>query len=439
MMKLGHDASSDSGLKLRLTALFRSVGLWHSLIMSAAMIFAGGLDYIVNVIAGRWLAPIEYGVFVSIAAILQVMLYLSIGIRNVVAFYSAELSVRDNSLNRVGAFVQRAWRWAWRWGLLTTAVMAIASPALARVLQLSNPWPLWAACLAAFLLFLRPITDGALQGLQLFGGLGAVQVTQAALRLGFAAALIWLGFQSTGAIIALPLGSVVALFVALWFLRPYFRERGEAHRGISVHYSAHTMLGLAAFGLMTNLDALFVKRFFSPHVAGDYGAVVTLAKISLFLPVAMGMVLFPKATQRQASGRDARPILRLALCAAVLPGLVLTVVYFLFPGVLVKTIFSDAYGNPGVVLGLANLAASLYAGVNIWLNFALSQERPAFIYAEIAVLACQALGMMVFGRENLVYMTLVMVSAGAIGNVLGFITTWSTVPRPKAAAAFVAQ
>jgi O-antigen/teichoic acid export membrane protein len=260
--------TSGKDLMSRLGKLWRSVGLRHGVIMSGAMILSGGLDYVVNVLAGRWLQPTEYGVFVSVAAILQVMLYLSIGIRNVVAYYSAELSAQDRSLNRVGAFVQRAWRWAWRWGLLTTALMALVSPPVARLLQLPSPWPLWAACLAVFLLFLRPITDGALQGMQHFRGLGLVQVTQAVTRLGFAAALILLGFQSTGAIVALPLASLLALSVALWLLRPRFQDRGGADRAVSAHYSIHTLMGMACFALLSNLDALFVKRFFSPQVAG---------------------------------------------------------------------------------------------------------------------------------------------------------------------------
>jgi len=430
---------SKTDFKSRMTGLLRSVGLRQGILLSAAMIFAGGLDYVVNVLAGRWLAPDEYGVFVSVAAILQVMLYMSIAIRNVVAFYTAELSVQDESLVRVGAFVQRAWRWAWRWGLLTTALLVIVSPPVARILQLPNAWPLWAASLGVFLLFLRPVTDGALQGMQYFGGLGIVQIIQAALRLVFAAALILLGFQATGAIAALPLASVVALLMGLWLLRPRFKDRGGLDRAVSAHYSVHTLLGMAGFALMTNMDALFVKRSFSPQVAGNYGVVVTLAKISLFLPISLGMVLFPKATQRQASGRDSRPILLLALAAAVLPGLGLSAIFFAFPGVLTKAIFTGAYGNPGIVLGLANLAASLFAGLNIWLNFALSQERPGFIYAILGALFWQALGMYLFGRGSLVHMTMVMVSAGVVGNLAGFLTTWTTVPRPKTAAAVAAR
>jgi len=430
----------EKGKTFRLLKLWRSEGFRHGLILSAAMILAGALDYVVNVLAGRWLVPIEYGIFVSIAAILQVVLYVSIAIRNVVAFYSAELSVQADSKIRLGAFVRRAWRWGWQWGLVAMAVMALASPPLARLLQLPNFWSLWAASLMVFVLFLRPITDGALQGMQAFTGLGLVQVTQAFARLVLAVALIWMGWQAIGAIIALPLAGAVALLLALWFLRPQFKSSREGSgQPLSWHYSIHTLVGLAGFGLLTNLDALFVKRFFNPHVAGNYGPVVTLAKITLFLPLAMGMVLFPKATQRQATGRDARPILLLALAAAVLPGLVLSTICFLFPGPLVKAIFTNAYDNPGIVLGLANLAASLYAGLNIWLNYALSRERPSFIYAIVGILFWQGLGMYLFGRDNLVYMTSIMVSAGAIGNLAGFVMTWSTAPKPKAAAVLVAD
>ena len=162
---------------------------------------------------------------------------------------------------------------------------------------------------------------------------------------------------------------------------------------------------------------------------------VTLAKVSLFLPLAMGIILLPKAAQRRAAGRDARPILLLALAGALAPGLFLTIFYFLFPGWLVSIIFTDAYANPGIVLGLASLAASLYAGLNIWLNYALALERSAFIFALVGVLLWQGVGMFLFGRESLVHMTLVMVSAGVMGNLAGFITTWYIVRTTTAVGA----
>jgi hypothetical protein len=84
-------------------------------------------------------------------------------------------------------------------------------------------------------------------------------------------------------------------------------------------------------------------------------------------------------------------------------------------------------------LGLVNLAASLHAGLNIWLNYSLSLERPGLVYAVVAVLCWQGLGMFLLGRDNLLHMALVMVSAGVLANIAGFAMTWYIVPRPRAA------
>ena len=419
-------------MKERLRALWGSPGVRRSLILAVAMVLAGGLDYGLNVLTGRWLPPSEYGVFVAVAAILQVLVYLTNAIRNVVAFYAAEIGASTGARASVGAFLYRAWNWGWRWGLAGSLLMAALSPALGRTLRLPSTWPLWAACPAVLLFFTRTVTDGALQGVQAFAGFGLVQVSQAFFRLVIAAVLIRLGYEASGAIVALPIACVLSLAIGLWLLRPYFRDRHTSHeRPVSWHYSAYTLLGLAVFAVLTNMDAIFVKRFFDPQIAGNYAPVVTLAKVCLFLPLAMSIVLFPKVTQRSVAGRNPRPILLLALAGTLLPGLLLCAIFFLMPGQLVKLVFTGAYADPGIVLGLATLATTLYAGLNIWLNYALSLERPVFVYALAGVLLWQAAGMLLFGRENLVSMTSIMVSAGLIGNLAGLVTTWSVAPKAE--------
>ncbi len=420
-------------------ALLRTPGARQGLTMGISMVLAGGLDYAVNVVAGRWLTPIDFGVFVSVTALLQVLLALTIAIRLVVALHTAELSVPGRPPERAGAFVRRAWRWSRRWGLLATGLAALLSPVLAGPLQIPNAWPLWAASFMVVMLFMREAGYGALQGIQSFARLGSVQVFQSALRLGFATALIGLGWRATGAILAQPLACLAGVSLIAWWLRPQLREREPSDEKVSWHYSASTVLGLAVFGVLTNLDALFVKRYYDPAIAGNYGPVVTLERISLFLPWAVGFVLFPKVAQRRAAGRDPRPVLLLSLAAALAPGLGVTALCFLFPGPLVKAIFTKAYADPGVVLGLATLAATFYAGAHIWLNYALSLKRKVFIYALAGVLLLQGLSMYFVGRHDLVRMAMVMAASGALGNVAGFATTWFLVPRPAVPAAGLAE
>lgn len=410
-------------MRANVQLLARSAGARHGLIMAGATVIAGGFDYLVLVVAVTLLGPAESIVYLAVMALLQVMVHATNVIRNVVAFYTAELSAQPHAISHIGAFLQRGWRWGWRWGIIATAIMALLSPLLAQLLRINSPWPLLAGSLALLLLFLRPVTDGALQGIQHFVGLGSVQITQALLRLVLTITLIWLGWQSPGAVVSLPLASAGALLLALWLLRPYFGITGgtEGVQPVSWHYSATTLVGLLAFALLVNVDAMMVKRFFTEQVAGNYSPIITLGKMNLFVPLGIGLVLFPKATQRQASGRDARPVLLLALAVTLLPGFFLTFVYFLVPGLIVETIFTDAYADPGIVLGLVGLATTLFAGVNIWLNYALAQAQRTFVYALAAVVLFQIAAIVLF-HDTFHQIALILVAAGLAGNAAGVLT-----------------
>lgn len=411
-------------LRGRLQTLTSSKSAWQSGFMAVAMIVAGGFDYVVNIVAGRRLAPTEFFVFVTVTALLQIAVQATNVIRNVVAFYTAESTVFADANERVGNILNRSWRWAWRWGLIATVFMALSAQLLARILRIDSPQPLWAASFALLLLFLRPVTDGTLQGVQNFFGLGSVQILQSAMRLLFAVALLQLGWQATGALLALPLGSTLALVLAAILLRGYFQasETEQLARPISWRYSAYTLAGLLAFAIMVNIDPIIVRLFFGDAAAEAYAPVVTLGKMNLFIPLGIGLVLFPKATQRYAAARDPRPVLFLALAATLLPGLVLTALYWAFPGWIVTTVFGDAYADPGSLLGLVGLATTLYAGVNIWVNYALSLERHRFVIILMGIVALQVGGMALFHAE-LESIALVMIVAGALGNIAGMVMT----------------
>ena len=392
--------------------------------MAGAMVVAGGFDALVSVVAGRMLVKEQFAVFIAVVALIQVMVNVTNVIRTVVAYYTAEFSAEKEGDARVNAFFFRSWNWAWRWGSVATLGMLLLSPFLARFMKIDTPWPLIAAGLALLMLFVRPVTDGTLQGIQNFLGLSIVQVLQSALRLLFAVVLILLGLEAFGALLALPLATTTALLMAIWFLRDLFKNQVKniTVPSVSLRYSLFTLIGLGSYALLINLDAIAVKRFFSEAVAGDYGTVVTLGKINLFATLGIGMVLFPKATQRQALGKDSRPVLALALAATIGVGLVLTIFYFLASETLVTFIFSGSYNDPGVLLGLVGIATTLYAAISIWLNYALSLQTQSFILG-LAILVLFVIGAMFIYHPSTVAIASIMIGAGLAGNILGAVTT----------------
>ena len=153
-------------------------GAFQGAVMAGAMVVAGGFDALVNILSGRLLGKEQFAVFVAVTAVLQIVVHLTNVIRNVTAYYTAELTVQPDSTPAIQTFLRRNWRWAWRWGLVATAAALLVSPSIARFMHIDSPWPLFAASFALLMLFVRPVTDGTLQGIQQFIGLGTVQVLQ---------------------------------------------------------------------------------------------------------------------------------------------------------------------------------------------------------------------------------------------------------------------
>lgn len=403
----------------RMRAVARSSDALDGVVMAGASLLSGGFAYLVLVAAGLLLDDAAALAFLAVMNLLKIAEQVTWVIRNVVAYYTAELAIEPQSLPRIGAFLRNRWRWAWLWGGITAVAFALLSPLIQQMINVNSTWALLAAAAALLLLFVRPVTDGTLQGSQNFWGLGAVIVIQEGLRFVLTIGLILLGLNLAGAVLALPVASSIALAVALWILRPYFQAPKMANaQKVSLPYSLLTLVGLFSFALLVYSDAILVNRLFAAATAVLYTPVNILARMNLFVPLAIGMVLFPKATQKHNLGQDARPYLLLALAATLLPGLLLTAVYFLFPAFIVALVFRGQYADPGSLLGWVGLATTLFAGVNIWLNYALATERRPYIFG-LAVIALLQIGAFLFWVQGLDAVALVMVFAGLLGNLMG--------------------
>lgn len=403
----------------RVRSIARSSDALDGVVMAGASLISGGFAYLVLVAAGLLLDEAAAIAFLAVMNLLKIAEQMTWVIRNVVAFYTAELALETNAVSAIGAFLRGRWRWAWLWGGITAVAFALLTPLIRQIINVDSTWALLAAAAALLLLFVRPVTDGTLQGSQNFWGLGSVLVMQEVVRFGLTIALILIGLNLAGAVFALPLASSIALGLAYWLLRPYFHAPKVNHiQKVSLPYSMLTLVGLFSFALLVYSDAILVNRLFTQATAVLYTPVNILARMNLFVPLAIGMVLFPKATQKQSLGRDARPYLLLALAATLIPGLGLTAVYFLLPALIVDIVFQGQYADPGTLLGWVGLATTLFAGVNIWLNYALALERRPYVLALAAIAIGQTAAILVW-VTGLGDVAFVMVLSGLIGNLLG--------------------
>lgn len=376
-------AAATSLLTQRLQAIPANVR--QSLLFIAATTLAFGLDYLFNLAAGRMLPPAEFGIVVSLAGVGQVLVVASRVVQTITTRYVSRFLSHNSGLGRIVSFFRTSFRSAAIAGAGATAVLILLSWPLADFLQIDDVRPVLALAAATWLMAVRPVVGGTLQGQQRFLPLGVIQIVQAGGRLLLAVGLISLGLGAFGAMAALPVSSLLALLFGLWVLRDFRRLQPQMDDTVTalpelLRYSAYTAAGLIGFALLINMDAILVKRFFDPVAAGNYATAVTLGKVIQFFPVAIIMILFPKAARRRAENRDTRAVLLPAL--AIVGGLcgLVALGYFLVPDLLISLIFGPAYALPPNVLGLIGVAMLLLSLANVWLNYYLSVERTRFVF-----------------------------------------------------------
>lgn len=366
-------------LKTRLSNTSTQQGM--ALFVAANLAYV--IDYFFSFATGRLLDPAQFSIFVSLAGLSNVMTVGSRVIQTVVARYVVRFEADRGGNEPLAAFFQKVWRSAWLWGTAVMLGLIVLSWPIAAWLQIDDVRVVIALASTAVLLIVRPVLGGGLQGLQQFAPLGVVQIVQAGFRLVVGVALILLGWGVLGAMVALPLGSLMALLYGLSALDRRVWQKTTVSHGVTIpelfRYSAYTAVGLLSYAVLVNMDAVLVRRFFDADVAGNYGAAITLGKIVQFMPTAIVMLLFPKAARRQAAKQDPANVLLPAfgavfvLCAAVVT------IYIAFTDQIVRLTVGTQYEVDSVVLGLLGVGLMLLALVNVWLFYFLSIDQTDYI------------------------------------------------------------
>ena len=428
--------ATPGSLLPRLLALLTGPGLRQSVVMFVATSLANLLDYGYNVAMGRMLSAGGYGVLVALQALLQIVSVSLVVVRTVTARYAAEFMTRGQ-MARAGVFFRGALRAMALWGLAATFLVGAFSGPFAGLLQIPSAVSVLVVAAALLPMMLKPVAEGALQGLQRFAALGTIQIAHAAFRLLLGVLLVKLGLDAVGALAALPVGTVGTVALGLLLLGGILWQRADTPHKVApanlTRYTGATMVALVSFAILVNMDALVVKHYFSPVKAGHYSMAVTLGKIVIFLPAAFAVVLFPKSAERHVQRRDSSRLLRLSLAATLLLCAGLAVAYFAAPDLILSIVFDVENPFSGPVMGLVSLAMTGYALVNVWLNYFLSVERTGFVYIMPIAVVVQFALLALFHASLVHVATLVMLTSAGLLIVAEIWFYLEKIHRPQSA------
>ena len=354
-----------------------------SSIMLVSMLVSNLCFFIFHVYMSRSLGPGSYGIVVSFLSISFIVSLPATTIQTVVAKYASNFKV-GNQFKKIDFLYHASLRKVGICGLVGLGIFSLASSYVKSFLHVPSILPVLVLGLALFLSLIVPVGRGILQGLQRFGYLGTNLSAEAIFRLVFGFVLVWVGMGVLGATGGIALGFLMAFLLAFLPLRLFLGKRSLSEVKLDsreIHgYFVPVFLALLCFAILTNLDVILVKHFFSSTEAGHYSVLAVTGRALLSVALALSMAMFPKVSQLHLREENPSSTLRKSLLICFLACIAGILICFAVPDFIIVTIFGQEYLPISSLLRIFPVAITPLVLSNTLIHYHLARHSTGFLY-----------------------------------------------------------
>jgi len=338
------------------------------------------LGYLFHFYAGRNLGPSDYGIFGSLLSLIYIIAMPLTAIQTTITKFVADFKAKGE-YEKISYLLKGSLRKLFLIGILITIFYLILSPVIASFLKIETLMPVM--LLGAFLFFalLIPITRGFLQGMQRFKQLGLSFILEGIAKFGFGLLLIPTFLRVNGAIISFILAYTFPFILTLYFLRRTYWNTKEKFNTKEIYkYSFPVILMLISLTGFYTIDIILVKHFLSSIEAGYYAALTLIGKIIFFGSMSISMVMVPKIADLYAKKKNTIRLMLKSLGIVGLFGFIITLIYFLFPELIIGMLFGSEYLEITKYIGFFAIFISVFSLVYVLGFYNISLNRSKFIY-----------------------------------------------------------
>ena len=389
---------------------------------------AGGiLGYLFQIIMGRMLSVSEYGIFSALMAMIVVigapMATLSMIISRRVSTYRSE---QDNGkLGYLFYWINRK--------LLLIAVVLIVLVVfnikpLQNFLLIEKSAHLYLLLIILLIAFPQAVNNAYLQGLQYFKWLSVSGVLATLLKIIIAVILIYFGLGVAGALGGVIFSTFIILILTYVVLRPSL-SKNNASISNTTHLlfksAMPVLLANVAFAVMTQIDMVLVKYYFSEQEVGIYAAASILGKAVMYLPGGIAMALFPMVAENHASGKSSAHLMFRAVGGTALLSLTGALFYYFFADSIIVLLYGNDYKEAANVLKYFGFAILPMALIMVAEHFLIAMGRVLFTYLFMVVAPLQLIAIYYY-HDTLLDIVAVLSISGIILVVSGYGLLWRT-------------
>jgi O-antigen/teichoic acid export membrane protein len=324
-----------------------------SIIMLLSSTLVSLLNFVYNVVMARMLGPSKFGHVTVSVTILMLASAVTLSFQLVCAKFVAR--------NRTPGAKARVYRTllgkAWMLSLALGGVVFASQHRVAAYLHLPDPRLLAVLAIGIAAYVPLGVRRGAMQGLCSFRRLSASFIVEAGTRLFTGVVLVVLGYGTLGAV-----GAISAAVLAAYFLPigPELRVKTEAGEPASFGEGIQAIVFFVGQVIISNVDIILVKHFFSPDLAGLYAAVALVGRLLYFASWSVVSAMFPVSAAAKPQDEDPKVILTPLLVVLALAVIFILTMSF-FPHLIIHAIFGVEFHQGEPLLALYAAATGIYS------------------------------------------------------------------------------
>ena len=316
-------------------------------VASIATVISAVLNFLYNVIVGRYLGPDSFGLLASLMSILGIFTIGTSGFQIATAKQIAK-NKTDKSLHLFDPWTVKIISF----GVISVLIFLLFSPFIARLLNTSI-YISTSICLGGLAASLFSVAIGRLQGASKFVEWQLWGVFATVLKLLGGLILALLGLSVFFFPISLALIALVVAFLIIYRTRTY----GKVNLRFRSSAVISSSISMTLLWIITQFDIIFSRSQFSMNESGLYAAAATLSKS---IPVAVGLagaIMLPKIAKKTHEGKTSnKEILSLALVSFSI-GSLMVLVAILFRVPLILNLFGAQYSGATEILLLSAVSS----------------------------------------------------------------------------------
>jgi len=359
-------------------------------------------NYLFQLVIGRSLTPIDYGIFNSLLALGAFISSPCSIIHIVFSRFIVKLSV--SGLGHIKSLLIKSLKGALSIGCGLCCLGLISIPWIKEYFHLKDTTPVIIMLAGISIAFVAPLLFAMLEGLHRFTlfGLGSFSYTVSRF-LGVLVLVALLGWGVEGAFLALFIASGISIIYGLFCLKDVFKSKSEdlPHNtfGEMGYYFIPVFFSTLMIMIMGNFDIALVRHYCTPEEAGLYASAAIIGRIAFSLPSALLIVLFPTAAKDHAKGEQNSSVLLITFGITILLGATISFIFYIWPEHVITFLFGNKYQEAAPLLQKIGLSMALLASANVVFSYKLA--RSEFIYLWILTTASIImLGLTLFFHET---------------------------------------